>query len=433
MTAVVDHVRPAARSPRRRHAVALGAALLLALPGVAGAATPGNPQVLQIDASSGAQTVLAGGPPWTSLGGIAVGPSGVLYVANEGPVGPNPVGAGIYALTSPGFAITPFVTSAPTSFPVGLVAAGATLYSLDSDEVIAIGTGSTPTQTVLAAGGLYDQLGADPAFGALAGTTLYTTAWGSCDSVAGGGGFVIAVNTSTGAQTLTKSLGCVALGGVAVESAGTLLVAESDTNTVDGGPAVPAKIVRLNPTTGATTTLSTGGVLQSPQGVALDASGDLLVADAKSGLLRIDRATGAQSVVSSGDQLGGANGLAVANGTAYVSEAGVAPTVTASASSPQRFTGKGIRFSAACSRACTVGYGVTIAMKGGSGFVQDAAFHAVSAKRTLTIKLPAQVNTRILRALRARRTVTATIAATGQDPRTGAPGRTVTLRVRLTT
>jgi hypothetical protein len=424
--------------PRRLAAVALAlltTAAVAAQPAAAGS-TPGNPQVLQINPTTGAQKVIAGGSPWTTLGGIAVGSDGTLYVANQGPAGPSPQGAGIYSLTAPAYAITPVATTAPTAYPTGLVAGASTLYSLDGTSVIGIGTTPPYTQQVLSPGPLYQQYGVQPVAGALSGTTLYTTAWSSCDSAEGGGAYVIAVNTATGAQTMVKNLGCASLGGIAVEQAGTLLIAEPSTNTVTGGPSAPAQIVRLNPATGAVTTLSSGGSLKTPQGIAIDPAGDLYVADSTSGVIAVSASTGQQSPVTSGGSLGGATGIALrASGSTmslYVTEAGVPPTVRASAARSQRWSASGISFAAQCNRTCTVAYDAAISIRGATGFSQDAAFHTVTGRRALRIKLPEQVNRRISRALRQGRRVTVRLTITPQDPRTAAPGASTRLTVRLT-
>jgi hypothetical protein len=59
-------------------------AVTAALPATAlGAEVPG-PKVVRIDPSTGAQTVLGGGAPLTHLSGVAVGPTGTVYVANRG-------------------------------------------------------------------------------------------------------------------------------------------------------------------------------------------------------------------------------------------------------------------------------------------------------------------------------------------------------------
>ena len=237
---------PPSKTRRRLCAAAIGLAAL-AVPATASAATPSNPQVAQINPTTGTVTSLAGGAPWTTLGGIAISPTGTLYVANQGPLGPSPRGAGIYSLTAPGFAITPV---ASTPYPMSVVASGSSLYALDQDRVLSL-TGSA--QTVVSSGGLYDQYDVVPEFGAVAGNTMYTTASSSCDQAEGGGSYVIAVNLTTGAQSLTKNFGCTPISGIAATPGGELLVAQ------------PGKIAELDPYTGVTGTLTSGGQLTTPK------------------------------------------------------------------------------------------------------------------------------------------------------------------------
>jgi hypothetical protein len=387
------------------------------------AAAQGGPRVLRVDQTTGDIRVLASGAPWTMLGGLAFGPTGTLYVADQGPPGLRSQG-GIYSLTAPGFAITPLATTAPTAMPTAVVSAGSTVFSLDEDRVLAIGTTSPLVQRIVTSGGLYDQYGVNPQFGALHGTTLYTTASESCQSAEGGGAFVIAVDTATGVQTLTKRLGCAGLGGIAVTPSGTLLVGQ-DTRR--------ARIVELNPATGAVTTVSSGGSLEAPQGIALDAAGDILVADTINGVIAISPdGGGGQSPMTAPRAVNQAAGIAVgADGGIYVSDGGVPPRVRASAAARQRFRSSGIAFTAGCSRRCDLAYAVTVRFPSGKPFTDADAIRDVRTRRTRRIKLPRRVNRRIAAALRQGSTVGVRINLSAGDPRTGVASRRTTLRVRL--
>src|SRR5215211_121338 len=75
-------------------------------------------------------------------------------------------------------------------------------------------------------------------------------------------------------------------------------------------------VIRVDPATGAQTTVSTGGSFVDPFGVALEADGDILVADADAfgglgGVIRVDPATGAQTTVSTGGSFVDPAGIAV--------------------------------------------------------------------------------------------------------------------------
>jgi hypothetical protein len=400
---------------RRACAAAVMTAGLLIPAATAAAATPANPAVVRINPTTGAATRIAGGSPWTTLGGIAFGPGGRLYVANRGPAGPRPKGAGIYSVgTAAGSAITRFANTDP----LGLAASGSTLYSLGANRIVAMDTSG---QRVLTSGGLYASLGVSPAYGAVSGDTLYTTA--SSSSPVAGGSYVIGVDTVTGEQTLVRSFGGTPLTGIAAAPKGTLLIAE--------GGRTP-QIVELNPATGAMTVVSRGGLLKQPQGIARDAAGDLYVADAKAGVVAVSTQGGDQSPMTNTGVVVGASGIAVGStGTIYVTAAGTAPQVKTTAAARQRFRTSGVRFTASGGRRYTVGYVASVKIAGGTGFAQSASFRNLSGRRTLRVQLPSQVNRRIARALRSGRTVTETLKLRPQDARTGARGSAQTLRVRL--
>ncbi len=234
---------------------------------------------------------------------------------------------------------------------------------------------------------------------------------------------MIAVDTTTGAQTLVKRFGCATLGGVAATPGGKLIVAV-------GGK--PAKLVQLDPSTGAASTLSSGGSLKTPRGIALDAAGDVMVADSTTGVIAVSGQGGDQSPYTSPGAIGGATGIAVgADGGIYVTEAGVPPKLAASAARRQRLRASGIALTVRCNRTCTVAYSAAIRISGRPGFAKGAAFRGVTGRRSLRIALPGQVRGRIASALRQDRKVTAKVTLQPRDPRTGSPGKATTLRVRV--
>jgi DNA-binding beta-propeller fold protein YncE len=59
------------------------------------------------------------------------------------------------------------------------------------------------------------------------------------------------------------------------------------------------------------TIVSEGGKLVNPVGVAVEPAGTVVVADRVSGIVRIDPSTGAQTVVATGGSLSGPIGVAV--------------------------------------------------------------------------------------------------------------------------
>ena len=104
-------------------------------------------------------------------------------------------------------------------------------------------------------------------------------------------GGVFRVNPGTGSKTLLAT-GFYYIQGLAIAPNGDIYV--SDVGT-------PKKIIKINPANGVKTTLASGGNLQFPVGMAVEADGSsLLVADpvAKK-LIRVNLTSGAQSVISS--------------------------------------------------------------------------------------------------------------------------------------
>jgi hypothetical protein len=93
--------------------------------------------------------------------------------------------------------------------------------------------------------------------------------------------------------------------------AGDILVA--DTGAFAG---FQGGVIRVDPASGAQTTVSSGGSFFDPSGVALEADGDILVADQNAfagpgGVIRVDPASGAQTTVSSGGSFLHPTGVAV--------------------------------------------------------------------------------------------------------------------------
>jgi sugar lactone lactonase YvrE len=131
------------------------------------------------------------------------------------------------------------------------------------------------------------------------------------DQGAGGPAGVIRVDPATGARTLVSANGAPRGGpnfadpsGVAVEADGDILVADENAFGGTGG------VIRVDPSSGARTTVSANGApaggpaFSAPFGLALEGDGDILVADFAAGsdhrgaVIRVDPATGARTLVS---------------------------------------------------------------------------------------------------------------------------------------
>jgi DNA-binding beta-propeller fold protein YncE len=107
--------------------------------------------------------------------------------------------------------------------------------------------------------------------------------------------------------------------------AGAVLLEPGDLVVVDAGaaaPAVPARVIRIDPASGAQEVVSSAGYLTEPLAIAVEPSGTLLVADGSDGaaavLVRIEPSNGAQTLLGSAAPVG----LAVdsADGSVYVTD-----------------------------------------------------------------------------------------------------------------
>jgi sugar lactone lactonase YvrE len=128
-------------------------------------------------------------------------------------------------------------------------------------------------------------------------------------------GAVIRVDPTTGAQSIVAKGDHFANPvGIAVEADGDILVANEsnyDTPGVFGGA-----LIRVDPTTGAQSIVAKGGNFKNPNDVAVEADGDILVTDSsasafKGAVIRVDPTTGAQSTVSSGGLLAVPSSIAI--------------------------------------------------------------------------------------------------------------------------
>lgn len=403
--------------PLRRIGIAAVALAAVGFPATA----LGAPMVVRID-PSGAQTVLAAGAPLNELTGITVGPTGTVYASSRGGLG-----GGIYSLTAPDFAIRPLANTRPTESPWDVLASASTLFSLDRDGLVSIETNAPVTQKVLSPSQGTDV--PDPSFVALSGSTLYGTYPGDCEGETADDrtdGSVVAIDTVTGTRSEVAVLDCGAPAGIAAAPDGTLLI------------AMGTEIIRLNPADRSKTVVSKGGALRDARDIALTSSGDLIVADATSGLLRISTATGGQSTIASGGNVTGAAFVALdSSENIYVAASGPA-VLKASAARRQRFSNSGIRVSASCRPGCSIRYSVKLTGISPKANGDPGTTRRVRSKRAVKVKLfdgtydPFDSpNEFVKQALRRNRTVRAKMTLTPIDGLGIAQGKRVTLTVRL--
>ena len=212
------------------------------------------------------------------------------------------------------------------------------------------------------------------------------------------------------------------LGAIAAAPDGSLLMVEWASGKT------PTRIVRLNPATGAVTTVSAGGKLKTPNGLAVAPSGDLIVADGTSGILRIAPSTGAQSTIGA---VTGATAVALdAGGSIYVTVPGPPPVLKAAAKARQRVSLRKIQFSASCSPRCLLRYDLRYT---GITYKDDDSSDVgrVSAKKAFKRLTPTFITRQIRSALRKHRTVKAKLVLTPVSTTGGGDGKSITLTVRI--
>jgi sugar lactone lactonase YvrE len=137
----------------------------------------------------------------------------------------------------------------------------------------------------------------------------------------GGGGAIIRVDPHTGSQTIVSSGGYFADPyPIALEQNGTILVGEW--NPGEGASGAPSSIIRVDPTTGSQTILSSGGYLHTVAGIAVAPNGDIFATSAGyQEIVRVDPVTGAQSIVSAGGLFVSLRGIVMdASGQLYVAD-----------------------------------------------------------------------------------------------------------------
>jgi len=128
-------------------------------------------------------------------------------------------------------------------------------------------------------------------------------------SALGGPGAVFRIDRSTGTQTALSFGGdFLQPYGIALDSSGDLIVVDADTRDQNGNGF--GALFRIDAETGEQMIISRGGMFYDPHDVAIEASGDLIVADANAfapnrfgAIFRVDPITGDQFVVASGGRL----------------------------------------------------------------------------------------------------------------------------------
>jgi len=295
-------------------------------------ADSGVPGVIQVDPTTGAQSTLSAGTNFVTPIGIAIDDvTGDIFVADTGAnavirVDPNTGGQTV--VSSGGNFVDPhgIEIEANGSLIVADMNAGT------GGSVIRVNR-STGAQTVVSTGGNFvDPHGITVApDGTLYVADRNTGGSPPYNNTSNAGGALIAVNPSTGAQTIINNnwgaTGFFDPAGVEMEASGDVLVA--DLNSFDGGSdgqgGGVGAVFRLDPSLPPATnrTIVNDGSgsppldFESPSDVAIEPNGDILMIDfngptaGDEKLFRIDPVTGAASILVQGGTFGNPNGVAV--------------------------------------------------------------------------------------------------------------------------
>ena len=213
-----------------------------------------TPEIFAVDSLTGTPTVVASGPPLIRTVGVAIDASGDIFVTSFRFVG----------------------TTVPSNIVRIDPVTGKQTLIADSDDVD--GFLQSPAGFVIDANG--DLLVGDPG---------------------GSRAEIIRVDPATGAQTvvvaggLYEQRGC---GGLAIEASGSLLCHQE----FDPDIPIPGRVLRVDPVTGMQTVAYQGGFFDDGQalgGIGVEADGDIIMIIASVGLIRVDFATGAQTLINS--------------------------------------------------------------------------------------------------------------------------------------
>jgi DNA-binding beta-propeller fold protein YncE len=124
-----------------------------------------------------------------------------------------------------------------------------------------------------------------------------------------GCGAIIGINPSTGEQRTVCTGGLMGVPfGIAMEASGNVLIANGQA------------IVRVNPVTGEQATVASGGFLRAPIALTAAADGNILVVDLLGSIVEVDGATGKQKLVATAGLLHRPQGIAVSGNNIYVTD-----------------------------------------------------------------------------------------------------------------
>jgi hypothetical protein len=263
--------------------------------------------IIGVNPSTGGQTVISAGGPFSLPATVRQGPNQQLYVADYSASG---TGAVIRFDPTTGQQ-TVVATGGNINGPNGLAIINGFLYVADTGSISNVAPNlveinlSTGQQRLVSSGGSFNT---PVSLAAAPNGNLY---WAD-EYAFGGTGAIIVVNIQTGAQTvLTQGHLFNHMLDIGLDSSGNII-------SFNAGSTSGGSVVRVNPQTGVQTLISSGGILTGVDGGVVDVShgGTIYVSALASGsnpsrILAIDPGTGAQRVVSSGGNLSLVGSMAV--------------------------------------------------------------------------------------------------------------------------
>ena len=107
------------------------------------------------------------------------------------------------------------------------------------------------------------------------------------------------IDPTTGSVRVVTEISVSPLFGIAIEDDGSLLITDSI-----------SQVLRIDPDSGSSSVVTSGGNVTGPLGIVLDDLGDIYLSDTRGGadpgqIIRVDHLSGAQTVISSGGLLSG--------------------------------------------------------------------------------------------------------------------------------
>jgi len=261
--------------------------------------------IVVVDPVTGSQRLMS--PSVSSGGGfmdITSSADGALF-------GIPPIGGYVYQVDPASGARTPITFLGYLQYPETIdLAPDGYLYVVDDGSVLVRVDPASGEQRVIVRGRLWAFTPAESGFGYI---MLFDSNTYHLNRV----------DLATGRMTVVSTVGFNNAGSLAMDRTRNVLLTDG---SADGGTPI---VWRIDPVSGGATQVSSGGQFMNPWGVAVDASGDILVTDHQhlnrcapldqpltcpGALFKVDPATGAQTLLSEKHYFSGPRGIAIYRG-----------------------------------------------------------------------------------------------------------------------